>query len=88
MEDTRLTDPRKLDLLMGLVALAIAWTARAAIDLIWPHKPRRGSHGHLAKSWFRTGFDQLRRLLRTDPVAGVRQWRRLGSEPLRNGRVV
>jgi len=30
---TRLTDPRKLDLLMGLVALAIAWAARAARDL-------------------------------------------------------
>ena len=26
MEDTRLTDPRKLDLLIGLVALAVAWT--------------------------------------------------------------
>ncbi len=36
LEDTRLTDPRKLDLLMGLVALAIAWAA--------PRGPRPPRH--------------------------------------------
>ena len=59
MEDTRLTCPRKLDMLMGLVALAIAWSARAAIALTWPNSPKRASHGYRRKSWFRTGFDQL-----------------------------
>lgn len=34
LEDTRLCDPRKLDLLMGLVALAIAWAARTALALL------------------------------------------------------
>ena len=29
-EDTRLTNPAKLDLLMGIVALAIAWAAPTA----------------------------------------------------------
>lgn len=88
MEDTRLTDPRKLELLMGLVALAIAWTARCAIAHIWPKPPRRGSHGHLTKSWFRTGFDHLRRLLRTDPVEAVGEWRKLGSNRPQRPRVV
>lgn len=42
IEDTRFTNPRKLDLLMGLVALAIAWAARAAIALLWaPRAPPR-----------------------------------------------
>jgi hypothetical protein len=84
MEDTRLTDPRKLDLLMGLIALATAWVARAAIAHIWPRAPRRGTHGHFAKSRFRTGFDHLRRLLRTDPVKAIGEWRRLDPRgPLR-----
>ena len=34
IEDTRLTDPRKLALLMALVAIAIAWAGRLAADLI------------------------------------------------------
>ena len=34
LEDTRLSDPRKLDLLMALVALALAWAGRAASDLL------------------------------------------------------
>lgn len=88
MEDTRLTDHRKLDLLMGLVALAIAWAARSAITLIWPHAPNRASHGHLRKSWFRTGFDDLRRLLQTDPLQAVAEWKRLGSKPLQRPGVV
>ncbi len=68
IKDTRLTDPRKLDLLMSLAALATAWIARAAIARIWPRKPRTASHGYLAKSWFRIGFDIIRQLLRSDPA--------------------
>lgn len=88
MEDTRLTDPRKLDLLMGLVALATAWIARAAIVRIWPRKPRIASHGYLAKSWFRTGFDAIRQLLRSDPLAAVRDWLRIAVRPFKSARVV
>ena len=66
LEDTRLTDPRKLDLLLALVALAVAWAGRA---LLLGHRvPKRRPHGYFAKSWFRTGFDQIRSLLRTMPV--------------------
>ena len=88
MEDTRLTCPRKLDLLMGLVALAIAWAARTAIALTWPNAPRRASHGYRRKSWFRTGFDQLRHLLQTDPLQAIAEWHRVNSKPLQTPGVV
>lgn len=83
IEDTRLTDPAKLDLLMGLVALAIAWAARAAKNLFGTRWPKRKAHGYLAQSWFRTGFDLIRSLLRSDPLKAIAPWRRIaqsGSE--------
>jgi len=88
LEDTRLTDPRKLDLLMGLVALAIAWAARAARDLLGMRWPKRKSHGYLAKSWFRTGFDRIRNLLRSDPIKAIDPWRRIARKPRQKCRVV
>lgn len=88
LEDTRLTDPAKLGLLMGLVALAIAWAARAAKDLLGTRWPRRKAHGYLEKSWFRTGFDQIRRLLRSDPLNAIAPWARIASNPRQNCRVV
>ncbi len=88
LEDTRLSDPRKLDLLMGLVALAIAWAARAARDFLGPRWPKRKAHGYLAKSWFRTGFDQIRNLLRSDPIKAIDPWRRIATKPLQKCRVV
>ena len=72
LEDTRLTDPKKLDLLMGLVALALAWAARAARDLLGTRWPKRKAHGYLAKSWFRTGFDRIRNLLRSYDLRLIR----------------
>ena len=77
IEDTRLTDPRKLGLLMALVALAIAWAGRAAADHLGKHTPLRKSHGHYAKSFFRTGFDHIRNRLRTDPLDAIRPWHRV-----------
>lgn len=77
MEDTRLKAPGKLSLLMGLVALAIAWAARAAKDRLGARWPRRGADGYLVKSWFRTGFDMIRNLLRSDPMEAIRPWRRI-----------
>lgn len=71
LEDTRLTDPRKLDLLMGIVALALAWAGRTAATLLGPRGPKRKAHGYLAQSWFRAGFDRIRNLLRTDPLAAI-----------------
>jgi hypothetical protein len=88
LEDTRLVTPRKLDLLLGLVALAVAWAARTAAILIGRKTPARKSHGYLAKSWFRIGFDQVRRLLRHDPPAAVAPWLAIASSHVRQGRVV
>ncbi len=73
---------------MGLVALAIAWAARAARDLLGTRWPRRKSHGYLEKSWFRTGFDRIRNLLRSDPPEAVAQWRRIAKNPRQICRVV
>jgi Transposase DDE domain len=88
IEDTRLTDPRKLDLLMGLVTLALVWAGRVAVDHLHPRAPTRKSHGYLAQSWFRVGLDRLRSLLRTDPAEAAAPWRRLPSRPLKRTSVV
>lgn len=88
LEDTRLVTPRKLDLLLGLVALAVAWATRAATILTGRKNPARKTHGYLAKSWFRIGFDQVRRLLRHDPDAAVEPWRVIASATARRPRVV
>lgn len=88
LEDTRLTDPRKLDLLLALVALAVAWAGRTASLLLGRRTPKRKAHGYFAKSWFRTGFDHIRCLLRTDPAAAVIPWRNIPRTPLKMPRVV
>jgi hypothetical protein len=71
IEGTCLTDPRKLDLLMTIVALALAWAAATATTLLGSRAPApaRKAHGYLSRSWFRIGFDHLRHALRT----GTRQ---------------
>ncbi len=88
IEDTRLTDPAKLDLLMALVALAIAWAARTAKIHLGARWPKRKSHGYLAKSWFRTGFDLLRSLLRSDPLKAIAPWTHIDQKPTKIRRVV
>jgi hypothetical protein len=88
IEDTRLTAPRKLDLLMALVALALAWAGRTAADLIGPGTPKRKAHGYLAESWFRIGFFRIRNLLRSDTLAAITAWLRLSPNPGKRGRVV
>jgi hypothetical protein len=77
LEDTRLTCPRKLDLLLGIVALAVAWASKTASRLIGTGKMPRKKHGYYAKSWFRVGLDQIRRLLRTDPITAMEPWRQI-----------
>ena len=77
MEDTRLTVPRKLGLLMSLTAPAIAWAGRTAADKHEKRTPPRKSHGHDPESVFRIGFDQIRNRLRTDPLDAIIPWRRI-----------
>jgi hypothetical protein len=77
IEDTRLTEPRKLALLMALVALAIVWAGRAAANLIGRGAPKRKSHDYLAQSWFRIGFDHIRNLLSAGQPAALDPWAEL-----------
>jgi hypothetical protein len=80
IEDTRLTHPRKLALLMALVALAIVWAGRAAATHFGRASPKRKSHGYFAQSWFRTGFDIIRNLLGSDPIAAIDPWRQISRK--------
>jgi len=79
MEDTRLTIAAKLSLLIAIVALAIAWACRTASKLLGRRNPPRKRHGYLAKSWFRIGFDELRRRLRSDPDSAIAIWLNLSK---------
>ena len=73
-EDTRLTDPAKLHLLTALVALAVAWSVRAARTKLGCDAPPRKAHGYLAKSYFRTGFTFLRNRLRSNHADILQEW--------------
>ena len=88
LEDTRMQTAAKLSLPPAVVAIAIAiaiaWTNKTASALIGRGKPARKTRGHCAKSWFRTGFDEVRRLLRSNPIAALDPW---ASIPKRKGAV-
>lgn len=73
-EDTRLTDPAKLHLLTALIALAVAWSVRAARTSLCHDAPPRKTHGYLARSYFRTGFTFLRNRLRSDHPETLTEW--------------
>ena len=74
LEDTRLRDPRKLDTLLVLLALAVAWAAKVADKLLGRRKLKTKIHGFPAKSFFRTGFDTLRRWLLFQPRKAALLW--------------
>jgi len=80
LEDTRLQIASKLSLLLAIVSLAVAWANRTASTLIGRGTLKRKTHGYYAKSWFRTGFDEIRRLLRSDPCAAVQPWSRISIQ--------
>ena len=86
-EDTRLTDPAKLHLLTALIALAVAWSVRAARTKLGNTAPPRKNHGYLAKSYFRTGFTFLRNRLRSNHPETLAEWYNL-PKSLKTPRVV
>lgn len=81
LEDTRLTAPAKLHLLTALIALAVAWSVRAARTALGQEAPPRKAHGYLAQSYFRTGFTFLRNRLTADHPDTLIEWKRLRSAP-------
>lgn len=87
LEDTHMKDPRKLSLLMAVVALAIACAQLAARKIQGRIGIKRASHGYRRKSTFRTGFDALRAWIQT-PFDELPQLRLLAENALKTQRVV
>jgi len=73
MEDTRLSNPKKLNTLLVVMALAMAWAYACATASQGTKPIRTKKHGYRYKSWFRIGFDQLRKwiLHKPDKVADI-----------------
>lgn len=64
LEATHVTDPAKLSLLLGILALAIFWALQTGAWLCKHDKPiKRKKHGRLQQSRFRYGLDHLRLLI-------------------------
>ncbi len=75
IEDTRLTFTHRLSLLIAITAIAIALACRAAATRPGQKCPARRKHGYCEKSWFRTGFDELRRRFRSGRNEPIADWR-------------
>lgn len=84
-EDTRLTDPAKLHLLTAIIALAVAWSVRAARTCLGADAPPRKTHGYLARSYFRTGFTFLRNRLRANHPNTLAEWLNLPNTLKKQG---
>lgn len=91
IEDTRLTKPAKLSLLLAIIALAMAWAHACAVAVNGHRDIARANHGYRRKSWFRTGFDILRHWIATQPDNALRLWIKIwrrASKRIRIARVV
>ncbi len=66
LEDTRLKIAVRLSTLLAISAIAMAMACHVASRIMGSKYPARKKHGYCSKSWFRVGFDELRRRLRTD----------------------
>lgn len=75
MEDTRLTQPEKLSLLLAIVALAVAWIHACATAIKPQGDIARAKHGYRRKSWFRMGFDILRYWIFAKPDLALNRWK-------------
>jgi hypothetical protein len=66
LEKTHLTAPERIERLMGLLALAFAWTRLVGQKRVWCQGgPPVKSHGRPERSLFRYGLDWLQSLLTT-----------------------
>ena len=74
LEDTRITDPRKMSTVLAVIALAIVWAYRCATKLKGLSAIRKKSHGRKEKSWFRVGFDALRNWIINKPDKAIAAW--------------
>jgi hypothetical protein len=91
MEDTRLTNPAKLNSLLVIITLAMAWAYACATEIMGVKSIKTRGHGYRYKSWFRLGFDYLRKWIIHDPEKAADIWKRRWPKhknTLRIGRVV
>lgn len=83
MEDTHLTHHEKIELLLAVLTLAMAWVYKTATATMGPRSIPRKAHGRRQKSWFRTGFDALRSALIYAPQDAAAYWARSCPKRLR-----
>ena len=76
LEDTRLTDPKKLNTLLTAMTLAMTWAYACARVSHGNKTIKTKTHGYRYKSWFRIGFDQLRKWLLHKPEKVAEIWNR------------
>ena len=74
MEDTAMTNPSKLSVLLAIITLAMVWAYACAKALKGRRPIKKAKHGYLRKSWFRTGFDQLRNWIFLSPAKAAAIW--------------
>jgi hypothetical protein len=77
IEDTRITQPGKLNTLLVIITLAMAWAYACATAIMGKKPIRLRAHGYRAKSWFRLGFDQLRKWILHQPDRAAQVWQRI-----------
>jgi hypothetical protein len=77
MEDTRLTQPVKLNTLLVIITLAMAWAYACATAIKGTKPIKIRAHGYRYKSWFRFGFDQLRKWILHQPERAAEIWKRI-----------
>lgn len=87
LEDTRLRNPKKLFLLIAVVALAIACAHLASRKIQGRTGIKRAAHGYRRKSTFRTGFDALRAWIQM-PSHELQHLGRILQNALKRKRVV
>jgi len=61
-EDTHLTDPKRIERLLCVMAIAFCWSYRVGEEKDKEAPIKKKSHGRRAKSLFRYGFDELRKI--------------------------
>lgn len=74
IEDTHITDPDKLATLLVVIALAVTWAYRCATRVMGRKAIPKKRHGRRQKSWFRKGFDALRKWILHQPDQALNAW--------------
>ena len=82
-EDTHMTDPGKLGILLSIVTLTMCWTHCCGSMEKGHEGIKRKTHGRPEKSWFRIGLDTARKWIMDHPQNALKAWmRRCPQKPL------